>query len=62
MEVREGSVESGLHLNIKTEVMTTERYTALTYTVKTAKLLKILLTWVPSSDQVETEAKKQREG
>lgn len=30
MKVREGSANAGLHLNIKTQIMTAEKYTALT--------------------------------
>lgn len=51
---------AGLHLNIKTKIMTAEEI-PLTQTMRTVKLLKILLTLLQSSIQIEITAKKSRE-
>ena len=49
-------------MNIKKTKIMYRRNTTLTQTMKMPKLLKVLFTLVQSSVQMETAAKKSREG
>lgn len=60
MKVKEESAKAGLNLNITKTKINTEEYTTLTLTMKTLKLVKIMLTVAQSSIQMESAARKSR--
>ena len=55
------SAKAGLHLNIKTKIMTTEETHNFNTDNEDTNIVKVLLTLIQSSIQMETAAKKSRD-
>ena len=61
MKMKEESAKAGLYLNIETKIMTTEETHNFNTDNEDTNIVKVLLTLIQSSIQMETAAKKSRD-